>query len=240
MNRIIRFALAVGLGLAAPLSAVAQDRGASAPKSPTPTATVAQSSIAAPAADGGGIVDSAMQGVSDTVGAVVSIFNVTDVDSPASMLSKMKAARGFEFWAMVADAGFELKEADTDVGLIPEFSFKFDKARELSNADRVWLERKLRRHKQRHGGLAAKMKRGLIHALLEAHDLNEGFSLESFDVGFTPLPSLKFAVAPKDSRLLDKEHDALYRAILGNRAVTRRTAAPKGSAAGETKPANTR
>lgn len=243
MNRILGptgAALCVILATIAPAPALAQDPGASrgftvqgmyhaaldtlgvtrpiavsaaVPASPATRPAV----VPAPSGPVGQAIEAGIDGASSVFGAIASVFtfNVNDLlESPASRMADVRNAHGDDFWAMVADAGFELKEVETHVGLIPEFNFKFDKARDLSDADRDWLERKLTRHARFHTGLTARLKRALVHSLLEAHDLNEGFSLESFDVAFAPLPSVSFSVAPKNSRLLSQEHDALFRATL--------------------------
>ncbi len=97
-------------------------------------------------------------------------------------------------------AGFKLKEIESAVGLIPTLGLTFGQARELTEADRDYVERQLERHARLHGGPLAVVQRTIVRAVLDASELG-GFAVEKVEVDFFPLPKVKFVLAPADAPL---------------------------------------
>jgi hypothetical protein len=97
-------------------------------------------------------------------------------------------------------AGFKLKEIDSSIGIIPTLGLTFGQARELTAADREYVERQLERHARRNAGPLALMQRTIVRAVLDASEIG-GFAVEKVEVHLFPLPKVKFALAPADAPL---------------------------------------
>jgi hypothetical protein len=97
-------------------------------------------------------------------------------------------------------AGFKLKEIDSSIGVIPTLGLTFGQARELTAADREYVERQLERHARRNAGVMALMQRTIVRAVLDASEIR-GFAVEKVEVHLFPLPKVKFALAPADAPL---------------------------------------
>ena len=97
-------------------------------------------------------------------------------------------------------AGFKLKSIESTLGLLPGLTLQFGRARELSEADREYLERALQRHARRQPGAFSALQRTIISGILEANEI-QGFSVERLTVSLLPLPYVKFTLAPSDAPL---------------------------------------
>ena len=97
-------------------------------------------------------------------------------------------------------AGFKLKTIESTLGLLPGLTLEFGQARELSEADREYLERALERHAARNPGPFAALQRMIISGILEANEI-QGFSVEKLTVTLLPFPYVKFTLAPNDAPL---------------------------------------
>jgi hypothetical protein len=114
--------------------------------------------------------------------------------------ASMEGARGDDFNWLMGIAGFKLKTINSTVGLVPSLSLEFGHARELSEADREFLERALERHALRHPGPFAAVQRMIVAAILEADEI-QGFGVEKLVVTLLPIPSVRFTLAPVDAPL---------------------------------------
>jgi hypothetical protein len=131
--------------------------------------------------------------------------------TPIETLRSIKGEEKSEFWAMLEDAGYDLKEIDTEVGLIPGIEATYLMKRELSEADREALEWRLEKYAESNPGLVGMLQRAIIVALLDASELGE-YRIEKVKIQFLPLPAASFTLAPAETPL-DEEHDRLFRAI---------------------------
>ena len=121
---------------------------------------------------------------------------------------------GFDFWESLRDAGYEIKEFTTGIGIIPDVKMSFQLARELTDADRDWLERKIEIDEIKRGGLTAVIQRQILRTLLAASNL-EDMRITKLDVTLLPLPAAEFVMEPKEAPF-SEEHDAIYRAVQGH------------------------
>jgi hypothetical protein len=87
----------------------------------------------------------------------------------------------------------------------------FQLVRELSEADRDSLERKLEIDDIRDPGFVPTIQRQIVRTLLEASDVNN-MRVGKLVIGILPLPSADFTLEPADAPL-SEEHDAIYRAV---------------------------
>ncbi len=166
-------------------------------------------------AEGDGILDVFSNGLSRAwsfiTGAAGTAGEAVTPPTPIATLRRIKGEEKGEFWAMLEDAGYELKEIDTEVGLIPGIEATYILKRELSDADREALELRLERYARDSGGLIARLERAIIYSLLDASELGD-YRIEKLKVQFLPLPAASFTLAPSEGPL-DEEHDRIYRAI---------------------------
>lgn len=95
-------------------------------------------------------------------------------------------------------AGYKLKEIESGVSLLPSLSLTFGQARELTEADRDYVERQLERHARRNPGPLEAMQRAVVRAVLDAGEIG-GFSVDKVEIDLFPLPKLKFVLSPADA-----------------------------------------
>jgi hypothetical protein len=141
--------------------------------------------------------------------------------TPLAIVHSLHDTTDSHFWGDISDAGYDLAEIDTTVGIIPDVKLVFQSVRELSEADRDALERKLEIEEMRDNGVIPKVQRQIIRTLLEASDVSE-MRIGKLEIGILPLPSATFTMEPRDAPL-SGEHDAIYRAIVNK---TRKKPAP--------------
>ncbi len=128
-----------------------------------------------------------------------------------------------DFTWLMDIAGYKLKEIQSSVGVIPTLTLTFGQARELTEADRDYVERMLERHARRNPGPLSAIQRTIVRGVLDAGEIG-GFAVEKVEVDLFPLPSVKFALAPVDAPL-GLEASRIMRAIdrLNNRVQSMQT-----------------
>lgn len=108
-------------------------------------------------------------------------------------------ARARDDFAWLMDvAGYKLKEIESSVSLLPSLSLTFGQARELTEADRDYVERQLERHARRNPAPLDAMQRAIVRAVLDANEIG-GFSVDKVEIDLFPLPKLKLILAPIDA-----------------------------------------
>ncbi|MBU8543167.1 MULTISPECIES: hypothetical protein [Roseomonadaceae] len=105
-----------------------------------------------------------------------------------------------DFTWLMDIAGYKLKEIESSIGLIPTFGLTFGQARELTEADRDYVERMLERHAARNPGPVALVQRTIVRGILDATEIG-GFTVDKVDVDLFPLPRVKFVLTPTDAPL---------------------------------------
>lgn len=141
--------------------------------------------------------------------------------SPSSFAKKMKSKDPYDFWQLIGDAGYKLKEIQTQIGIVPDVEFKFRYVRELSNGDINWLERKLAKHAAKFSDPVSLIQRTIIYSLLEINS-SDTYFVEELKVDLLPLPRAVFVLSPWEAGL-NREHDELLRAIQGKSSIMRKT-----------------
>ena len=140
-----------------------------------------------------------------------STVEMVSPPSPVSLVHGLSSKSGSHFWDHLSDAGYDLAEIDTTVGIIPDVKMTFQLVRELSEADRDSLERKLEIDDFRDPGLVSSIQRQIVRTLLEASNINN-MRVGKLVIGILPLPSAEFSLEPQDAPL-SEEHDMIYRAV---------------------------
>ncbi|MSO94003.1 MAG: hypothetical protein EXQ86_11475 [Rhodospirillales bacterium] len=170
-----------------------------------------------------GAVESVKSALASIWDSVRSIFPGGDAvaaitpPSPVQIIHGLEG--GSEFWQHLRDAGYELKEISSSVGLIPDVKVTFQLARELSDADRDSLEHKLEIDAIKQKGFIAALQRQIVRSLLEASNLKE-LRITKLDIVLLPLPAAEFVMEPKEAPF-SEEHDAIFRAIQKSDVATR-------------------
>lgn len=103
-----------------------------------------------------------------------------------------------DFTKMMDIAGYSVGEVTVGVGIIPETTFKFTQTREISEYDRQYLQRLLRKQKQERSGPKAMAERTIVESVLEIQGL-KNYDLTHIDVRLLPLPSISFTAEPKQA-----------------------------------------
>ncbi|MBI3707059.1 MAG: hypothetical protein HY246_05200 [Proteobacteria bacterium] len=172
----------------------------------------------------GDVFDSIKEGLKSLWSFVTGAASTAgDAVTPPTSIQTLKSIRGedkSEFWAMLEDAGYDLKEIDTEVGLIPAIEATYILTRELSEADREALDWRLEKFAKNSSGLIALIERGIIQSLLDASELGD-YRVEKVKIQFLPLPKASFTLSPTDAPL-EEEHDVIYRAVKEQRREMRR------------------
>lgn len=167
------------------------------------------------ASTSGGFLDSVNQAIGSVWDFISSPFpsagGGVEPPSPMRYLHGMKSKEASSFWGHLKHAGYELKEVSTVIGLIPGVSFEFLLVRELTEADRDSLERKLEIAEELNPGLIPAIQRQIVRTLLEASDLKE-MRIAELTVALLPLPSAEFKLEPIEVPL-GEGHDVIYRAV---------------------------
>ena len=140
--------------------------------------------------------------------------------SPETFAKSMRSKDPNDFWKLVGDAGYKLKEISTDVGVVPDVGFRFKYVRELSDGDVNWLERKLDHHADKFGDPLSVIQRTIIYTLLSVNS-SDMYYVDELKVKLLPLPKAEFSLMPWDSGL-SEEHDTLLRAIQGKKRTKRK------------------
>jgi hypothetical protein len=165
------------------------------------------------------VVTGAMKAAGESVrNSVSSLFGrapretVTAPTSPSDVLGTVSGTQHSGFWEYLKDAGYDMAEIDTSIGIIPDIKITFQLVRELSDADRDWLQQELEADALRRKGLTAKIQRRIVQTLLDASEFQD-LRIGKLTIGILPLPSADFVVEPGNAPL-SEEHDAIYRAVI--------------------------
>lgn len=116
-----------------------------------------------------------------------------------------------QLFHLLSDAGYKLKEIDSQVGLIPTIAFKFGQVRELSEADFDYLENTVEEWYQHNPGVYSSLQRTIVDTVI-AVNLSSEYHVSALKVQLLPLPKVAFTVTPKVTAL-GEESSALMTAI---------------------------
>jgi hypothetical protein len=190
-----------------------------------PTLTQATQTISYNADDVGNGVSSpsVSDALDDAWGYIKELFSrSTEVATPSNSsdwLKQLNESHETGFWTLLGDAGYKLKEIDTTIGIIPAVTFKYAHGRELSEADKAWLERKLDRLARETSGPVVTLQRAIIHGILEGNE-TDGFIIDTVYISLLPLPKAEFSLTPTDAPL-PGDLDKIYRAVIGKKQRAR-------------------
>lgn len=116
-----------------------------------------------------------------------------------------------DFERMMDLAGYATKSISIGVGIIPETELNFAQKRQMSEYDREYLVRLLRKHERERSGPKAIAERAVIETVLEIQSFKK-YDLTRISVKLLPLPSVTFTAEPKDF-VLDPDASYVLREI---------------------------
>jgi hypothetical protein len=147
-----------------------------------------------------------------------------------NVVASMNQQARDDFAWLMDIAGYKLKEIESSISLFPSLSLTFGQARELTDADRDYVERVLERHARRNAGPLSAIQRTIVRGVMDAGELGD-FSVDKVEVDLLPFPRVKFQLTPSDAPL-GVEASRILRAIdrLNHRvqALAARPAGPGG------------
>jgi hypothetical protein len=146
----------------------------------------------------------------------------TEVATPSNSsdwLKQLNDDHHTGFWTLLGDAGYKLKEIDTTIGIIPKVKFKYAHGRQLSEADKAWLERKLDRMAREESGPVPTLQRAIIQGILEGNE-TDGFFIDTVSISLLPLPKAEFSLMPTNAPM-PGDLDKIYRAVIGKKQRAR-------------------
>jgi len=112
-----------------------------------------------------------------------------------SNLRETKPINKVDLAKLMDTAGYKLAEIESDVGLIPGAGMTFKITREMSEADRDFLERELYKDARARPDFRSALQRRLIRAIVEISE-SDGYQVSKVDVTLLPLPSVKLSITP--------------------------------------------
>jgi hypothetical protein len=145
----------------------------------------------------------------------------------SDVVSEIEGPHASQFWEYLKDAGYDLSSIDTSVGIIPDIKITFQLVRELSEADRDWLQQELETDAMKRKGLTAKIQRRIVQTLLDASEFQD-MRVSKLVIGILPLPSADFEVQPSRAPL-SEEHDIIYRELLKQQKRPSKTSESTGN-----------
>ena len=119
----------------------------------------------------------------------------------------------YDFDKLMDAAGFKIKEVETGFGVYPVFTLTFGHARELSNADILYINRLLRKQRIAKGSPKSYIERQIVEFVVQSEFfLGSKYAIEKVEVELLPLPKVKFIAQPKDKPNSD-DTEVILRAI---------------------------
>jgi phosphate transport system substrate-binding protein len=100
-----------------------------------------------------------------------------------------------DFTSLMDLAGYKNKQFDTSVGIIPDASMTFGIVREMSEADKDYLERTLSLDAHNRTGAIPAIQRKIVRSVLELGE-SEGYEINQVDIELLPLPSVRLTLQP--------------------------------------------
>lgn len=136
--------------------------------------------------------------VSNVWPRVKSYFVSNDNAIKSYTFVKDESSSEYDFDKMMDAAGFKAKEFETGFGVYPVLVTTFGHARELSNADIVYINRLLRKQRAERSTPKSYIERHIVEFVVQSElFLGDKYEIEKVEVEILPLPKVKFVTQPK-------------------------------------------
>lgn len=110
--------------------------------------------------------------------------------------TQKELAGALDFTSLMDIAGYQVTSLSSSIGIIPDAGMSFGIAREMSDADHLYLERIISRDAMLRPGAIAAIQRQIIRSILGVREVG-GFEVSKVEIGFLPLPKVALTVTPK-------------------------------------------
>jgi hypothetical protein len=102
-----------------------------------------------------------------------------------------------DFTSLMNIAGYRVTAIASSIGVVPDAGMSFGIAREMSDADQIYLQRTLYRDSlNRPGGMSA-LQRRIIRSIMGVSEVGS-FEVSKVEIVFLPLPKVSLVMSPKD------------------------------------------
>jgi phosphate transport system substrate-binding protein len=131
-------------------------------------------------------------------GALMGWLAATGADAWQMLLAPrqpMPAGMAMDFTSLMDIAGYRITSVASSIGIIPDAGMTFGVAREMSDADHIYLEHILYRDALARPGAIAAVQRRIIRSILGVREVG-GFEVSKVDINFLPLPKVALTVTP--------------------------------------------
>lgn len=128
-------------------------------------------------------------------------------NSPTVIQTEDSIADNQESWHMrtlMQAAGYDVAKVSTTVGVIPRFVTRFEQKRQMSEADRRYALRLLRKN-ERDSGRAMVVPEKMVLASILRFDRDKSYDLKEVVLTWLPIPSAEFIMGPTKSHVLGPE-----------------------------------
>ncbi len=103
-----------------------------------------------------------------------------------------------KFFELVENSGYELKQADTTAGLIPEIKLVYEQSRQLSEGDREALADEIAEFEETDPTwLEGTLETRILRFLLSASEVGD-YRIGGFEISVLPIPGFRFASMPTE------------------------------------------
>lgn len=103
-----------------------------------------------------------------------------------------------KFFELVEASGYELKQADTTAGLIPEIKLVYEQSRELSEGDREALADEIEEFAESDPTwLEGRIEARILRFLLSVSELGD-YRIGGFEISVLPIPGFRFTSMPSE------------------------------------------
>ena len=109
-----------------------------------------------------------------------------------------------DFTSLMDAAGYQISSIESSIGIIPDAAMNFGIAREMSDADHLFIERMLTRDSLNRPGPIAAIQRRIIRSILSVREVGS-FEVSKVSIDFLPLPKIVLVVRPKGNGGHDSE-----------------------------------
>lgn len=144
-------------------------------------------------------------------GAAGSALGALLPPTPGDLAASARSDDTTELSRLLGLAGYKLKEIDNEIGIIPSLSFKFAIARELTEADKDYLDEQLELSFLHHPSIYSDLQRAIVRTVAAINSAG-GMQVSDLKVALLPLPKVAFTVSPTEGAM-GEEASTLMRAI---------------------------
>ncbi|NDA45795.1 MAG: hypothetical protein EBY21_00660 [Alphaproteobacteria bacterium] len=103
-----------------------------------------------------------------------------------------------KFFELVENSGYELKQADTTAGLIPEIKLVYEQSRELSEGDREALAEEIAEFAEEDPTwIEGKLEARILRFLLSVSEVGD-YRIGGFEISVLPIPGFRFTSMPNE------------------------------------------